>query len=47
MTIIDGYFDELEFWNSAYFGSPKIEDSTLIIPTREINIYARIGDCGF
>lgn len=39
MTIISGYFDELEFWDSCYFGKPVIGKSDLIIPARNLGLY--------
>ncbi|HAG81739.1 MAG TPA: hypothetical protein DCL61_11360 [Cyanobacteria bacterium UBA12227] len=39
MTIINGYFDELEFWDSCYFGKPIIKDNKLVIPVRNLGIY--------
>lgn len=39
VTIICGYFDELEFWDSCYFGKPLIKNTQLIIPSRNIGLY--------
>ncbi|WP_322736283.1 hypothetical protein [Nostoc sp. DedQUE12b] len=39
VTIISGYFDELEFWDSCYFGKPIIKNTQLIIPSRDIGLY--------
>ncbi|RCJ29409.1 hypothetical protein A6770_22005 [Nostoc minutum NIES-26] len=39
MTIISGYFDELEFWDSCYFSKPIIKNTQLIIPSRNIGLY--------
>lgn len=38
MTIINGYFDEIQLWDSAYFGKPVITDTAIIIPARNIEI---------
>ncbi|GEM_PF-1314738 len=38
-TIVNGYFDEIELWDTAYFGNPIITDNTIIIPTRNITLY--------
>jgi hypothetical protein len=37
-TIANGYFDEIELWDTAYFGNPIIADTTIIIPTRNITL---------
>lgn len=39
MAIVSEYFEELEFWDSSYFGQPLIKNTTLIIPTRDIRVY--------
>lgn len=39
MKIINGYFDELEFWNSCYFSQPVIKNTELIIPVHNIGLY--------
>ena len=39
MKIINGYFDDLEFWNSCYFSKPVIKNTDLIIPVRNIGLY--------
>lgn len=39
MTLVEGYFDELEFWDTTYFGKPIVKDTKLIIPARNIKLY--------
>lgn len=38
-TIVNGYFDEIELWDTAYFGNPIITDTAIIIPTRNITLF--------
>lgn len=39
MQFIKGHFDELGFWDKAYFENPIFESEKIIIPTRNIEVY--------
>ena len=39
MTILKDYFDELEFWDTAFFSQPIIKEGELMIPCRQVVIY--------
>ncbi|HLP91053.1 MAG TPA: hypothetical protein VK184_21025 [Nostocaceae cyanobacterium] len=39
MTIIKDYFDELEFWDTAFFKQPIVKKGELIIPARQVVVY--------
>ncbi|MGB3692288.1 MAG: hypothetical protein WBG70_23245 [Spirulinaceae cyanobacterium] len=39
MTTIHGYFDELEFWDTAFFSNPKIREQTITIDVKNFKVY--------
>ncbi|MGB3695591.1 MAG: hypothetical protein WBG70_23680 [Spirulinaceae cyanobacterium] len=39
MTIVENYFDELEFWDTAFFSNPQIREQTITIDVKNFKVY--------